>query len=389
MKKNRVFWPIGFFIVLAIIFLFMVNNVFSVTEEALYPLFPPNSQVENIMFLIGDGMGLTQITSARIKTVGANGKLHMERMPVTGLINTHSANSLVTDSGAAGTALATGYKTNNGMISMSPDDERLLTILEVCKGKGMATGLVVTSTITHATPAAFAAHVRFRGDEATIASQLLENKVNVLLGGGKALFLPQSKFGSERHDERDLIAEAKKIGYLFVQTKEELKVAKGNYLLGLFQLFALTTNPPEPSLAELTQKAIELLSRNRKGFFLMVEGSQIDWACHDNNPDSTIRQTLLFDEAVKVALDFAIKDKYTLVVVTADHECGGMGINAGSLDGKSLIIGWTTKRHTGMPVPIYAFGPGAERFMGLHDNTEVPRIFAELLGIKPFPKMGE
>jgi len=341
------------------------------------------------VFLIGDGMGLAQIAAARISAFGADGRLYMERMPVTGLMNTHSANRLITDSGASATALATGHKTNNGMISVSPDGKKLLTILEDYRDRGMATGLVATSTITHATPAAFAAHVKSRGDEATIASQLLENKVNVLLGGGKMFFLSQSESGSERQDERDLIAEAKKIGYSFVQTKEELKVAKVDYLLGLFQLGALTTNPPEPSLAELTQKAIKLLSPNRKGFFLMVEGSQIDWACHDNDADNTIRQTLLFDEAVKVALDFAVKDKHTLVVITADHECGGMGINNGSLDGKSLSIGWTTKGHTGVPVPIYAFGPGAERFMGLHDNTEVPRIFAELLGIEPFPKMGE
>ena len=135
----------------------------------------------------------------------------MERMPVTGLINTHSANSLVTDSAAAGTALATGYKTNNRMISVSPDGKRLLTILEACRDKGMATGLVVTSAITHATPAAFAAHVKFRNDEATIASQFLENKVNVLLGGGNMFFLPQSELGSKRQDERNLIAEAKKL----------------------------------------------------------------------------------------------------------------------------------------------------------------------------------
>ena len=117
-------------------------------------------------------------------------------------------------------------------------------------------------------------------------------------------------------------------------------------------------------MAELTQKAIELLSQDRKGFFLMVEGSQIDWASHANNPDNTIRQTLLFDETVKVALDFALKDEHTLVVVTADHETG-MGINSGSLDGENLIIGWTGKGHTGVLVPIYAFGPKAEQFMGL------------------------
>lgn len=191
----------------------------------------------------------------------------------------------------------------------------------------MATGLVATSTITHATPAAFAAHVKERRDEATIASQLLENRVNVLMGGGKRFFLPQSEAGSKRQDERDLIAEAEKVGYSFVQTKEELKASAGDYLLGLFQLGALTTHPPEPSLAEITAKAIELLSRNEKGFFLMAEGSQIDWAGHANDPDETIRQTLLFDEAVKVALDFAVKDKHTLVIATADHETGGMGIN--------------------------------------------------------------
>lgn len=349
----------------------------------------PDVDVKNIVFLIGDGMGLSQVAAARIKSVGADGRLHMERMPVTGLLNTHSADKLITDSGASATALATGYKTNNRMISVSPDGRKLLTILEAAKDIGMATGLVATSTITHATPAAFASQVEERRDEDIIASQMLKNRVNVLLGGGKSFFLPQAVPGSKRRDERNLIEEAKRQGYQFVQTKEELKTAEGNYLLGLFQLGALTTNPPEPTLAELTQKAIELLSRDEDGFFVMVEGSQIDWACHDNDPEETIRQTLLFDEAVKVALDFAVKCGHTLVVVTADHECGGMGINAGTLCGKRLDIGWTSRGHTGVPVPIYAFGPGKEQFTGLHDNTDIPKIFARLLGITSFPRVVE
>ena len=388
-KKIQVFGVIRLFLILTVTFCIFTNNLIGAEEEVLYPLLSPDSQVENIIFLIGDGMGLSQITSARIANYGADKRLNIEKMPVTGLINTHSSNDLITDSGAAGTALATGYKTNNGMISVSPDGKRLRTILEACRDIGMSSGLVVTCTITHATPAVFASHVMSRNDEATIASQLLENKVNVMLGGGRMFFLPESEPGSKRHDERNLLVEAQKKGYLYIQTKEELGESRGNYILGLFQLGHLTTIPPEPSLGEMTDKAIELLRKNRKGFFLMVEGSQIDWACHDNDTDNTIRQTLLFDEAVKVALDFALENKHTLVLVTADHECGGMGINSGSLDGKELSIGWTTKGHSGVPVPVYAFGPQAERFMGLKDNTEIPRIFAELLGIESFHIMSE
>lgn len=388
-RKIQVYGVIMIFLILAINCAIATKSHREAEEEILYPLLSPDSQVENIIFLIGDGMGLSQITSARIANYGADERLNIEKLPVTGLINTHSSNDLITDSGAAGTALATGYKTNNGMISVNPDGKRLRTILEACRDIGMSTGLVVTCTITHATPAVFASHVMSRNDEATIASQLLENKVNVMLGGGRMFFLPESEPGSKRQDERNLLTEAKKNGYLYIQTKEELKESRGNYILGLFQLGALTTIPPEPSLGEMTDKAIELLRKNRKGFFLMVEGSQIDWACHDNDTDNTIRQTLLFDEAVKVSLDFALESKNTLVLVTADHECGGMGINGGSLDGKGLSIGWTTKGHSGVPVPVYAFGPKAERFMGLKDNTEIPRIFAELLGIESFPEMDE
>jgi alkaline phosphatase len=144
-------------------------------------------------------------------------------------------------------------------------------------------------------------------------------------------------------------------------------------------------------LAELTAKAIDVLdnegeSGGKQGFFLMVEGSQIDWACHDNDAAGTIRQTLLFDEAVKTAIDFAQKDKHTLVVVTADHETGGLTITGGSTKGRHLDIKWSTKGHSAMPVPIYAFGPKADIFAGTYDNTEVPRKFANLLGISSFPK---
>jgi alkaline phosphatase len=324
-----------------------------------------------------------------MKVAGANGKLYLERLPVTGLIRTHASNALVTDSAAAGTALATGFKTNNGMICVGPDGKKYLTILEAAKETGMATGLVVTSTISHATPASFGAHAKSRKSEAKIAENLLENKINVMLGGGRCYFLPKSDPNSKREDERNLINEAKEAGYSYIKSEEELESACGPFLLGLFQVEGLLTRGPEPRLGKLTEKAIEVLSKDKKGFFLMVEGSQIDWACHSNNPDSTVRQTLLFDEAVKAAMDFALKDRQTLVIVTADHETGGLVVYGGDLGCEKLDVGWATKGHSGLPVPVYAFGPGAEIFTGVYDNTDVSKKIAELLKIKSFPRIME
>jgi len=387
-----------FFLTLTLICLFLTSVVFSEKESCDYSSFSSSnsstpfplikgSKVKNIIFCIGDGMGISQVAVSRINAVGLDGKLYMERMPITGIARTHSANNLITDSAAAGTALATGQKTNNGVIAMSPDGKnKYLTILEASKNKGMATGLVATSTITHATPASFASHVGSRKGEDDIAIQLLENKVNVLLGGGKQFFIPQSAQGSKRKDNRDLIAEAKAAGYAFVETSDDLKSAQGPFLLGLFQLDSLKTDPPEPTLAELTDKAIETLSKNKKGFFLMVEGSQIDWACHENKLDNTIKQTILFDEAVGKAIDFALKDKHTLVIVTADHETGGLTIKGGDLNSKSLDVNWSTKGHSGTPVPLYAFGPNAKEFAGVYDNTDIPKTMARLLKIKSFPQ---
>lgn len=356
------------------------------TDTKPYPVFE-NGKVKNIIFLIGDGMGLAQLQAARIRAVGTSGKLYIEKLPVTGIKRTHSANSLITDSAASGTALAAGVKTNNGMIGVTPEGKKVKSILEAARDKGMATGLVATSTITHATPASFASHVPSRSDEATIATHIIENRVNVIFGGGKKFFVPQTFEGSGRKDAKNLVDEAKEFGYKFVETKDEMSAADGEYILGLFQMEPMTTVGPEPMIAEMTSKVIEILSRDKDGFFLMVEGSQIDWECHDNDPDNTIRQTLLFDLAVKEAMDFALKDRETLVIVTADHETGGIAINGGILSGNVLILGWTTKGHTGSPVPVYAFGPHAQRFTGVLDNTDVPKILAELLNVSPFPEV--
>jgi alkaline phosphatase len=367
-----------------------------------YPLTAPN--VRNVIFCIGDGMGLGQVALARVKAAGVEGKLCMERLPVTGLVRTHSADSQVTDSAAAGTALACGIKTKNGMLGMTPDEQAYCTILEAARAQGMATGLVVTSTITHATPASFASHVKSRKMEDKIAEQLIANRVNVLFGGGRKFFLPKARARNGRKDDLDVLATARQAGYVYVETADELPSVDAPYVLGLFQLDALKTTGPEPSLPLLTREAIRILAHcvesgdchppstdtaGRSGFFLMVEGSQIDWACHANDAKGTVRQTLLFDQAVQAAVDFALRDGRTLILVTADHETGGLTLTGGGNEDKGdteLVVRWSTKGHTGLPVPLYALGPGAARFMGVQDNTDIPKKIAQLLGIRPFPR---
>ncbi len=360
-------------------------------RDRSYPV--ESARVRNVIFLIGDGMGLSQVALARMKAIGVEGKINMQLLPVQGLIRTHSANKLVTDSAAAGTALACGIKTDNGMIGMTPDQKPFCSILELAQAKGMATGLVVTSTISHATPASFGSHVKSRKMEPEIAEQLLGNRINVLFGGGRKYFLPKSDPDSGRKDDRNLLAEAADAGYTVIETANQLRWVHGPNVLGLFQLDGLTTISPEPMLADMTKKAISILSEtvsdSRKygrGFFLMVEGSQIDWACHANNPKACVRQVLLFDEAVRTAVDFALADGHTLVVVTADHETGGLTIPEGSLKGTDAKAHWSTGGHTASPVPVYAIGPKSQRFGGVYDNTEIPLKIAQALGIKTFPQ---
>ncbi len=352
--------------------------------------------IRNVILCIGDGMGLSQVALARARAAGLGGKLTIERLPVTGLVRTHSADSCVTDSAAAATALACGVKTKNGMIGVTPDEQGYASILEAAQGAGMATGVVVTSTVTHATPASFTAHVKSRKMEDKIAEQLLAHRVNVIFGGGSKFFLPKSDHDSARKDEADLMASAREAGYLCIETAEELRAARGPSVLGLFQLDALKTRGPEPSLAALTQKAIQVLKRvnresleKRSGFFLMVEGSQIDWACHANDARAAVRQVLLFDQAVEAAVDFALRDGHTLVIVTADHETGGLTLAGGGNEDKGdaeFVVRWSTKGHTGTPVPLYALGPSAWQFAGVCDNTDIPKRIARLLGLRPFPR---
>jgi alkaline phosphatase len=342
---------------------------------------------KNVILLIGDGMGVGHVTLARLAVQAETKTLNIDSIRTAGLVKTHSANSVVTDSAGAGTALATGWKTNNGMISTLPDGTAVLSILEAAQGLQKSSGLVTTVTITDATPAVFAAHEAARADQDQIAGQLLAHRVNVLFGGGREYFIPKTQTGSKRKDESDLLAQAKQAGYAVMQTREELMAqAKGN-MLGLFALDEMTTEAPEPTLKELTDDAIRRLSGNKHGFFLMVEGGEIDHKAHSNDAPGVIKQVRDFDAAVGTALAYARTHKDTLIIVTADHETGGLAVMPpASADNSGWAVAWTTKGHSGNSVGLWAEGPGSSEFGGVMDNTDVPKRIAKLWKVRSFPE---
>jgi len=389
-----------------------------------------SSSAKNVILLIGDGMGFPQLTLARIDKAGGNisqyasVELYMDKMEQTGIVKTFSANSLVTDSAPASSAMATGKKTNNGVISQDStaiqgkrDGGNLTTILEMAEDRGLSTGLITTTRITHATPAAFYAHVDNRDNESEIADQLSASGVDLILGGGLQYFVGKNDSdplgnAGKRDDERNLLAEFESQGYLLVYNRssfQKVDSSQTERLLGLFEsshlqydLDRLSAEEKDPSLADMTSTAISILSHNPKGFFLMVEGGRIDHAGHERNLSRTITETLAFDEAVKVALDFASSNNETLVIVTADHECGGLVLQPEDLGVyevggiNPLFASGTTKTqgprydfitemeeatHTAVDVPIMASGPGAEKVSrGVIDNTRIFGIMKEAFG---------
>ncbi len=335
------------------------------------------STPKNIILLIGDGMGIAQITAGKI----VKGQLNLEEFKHLGLLTTHSQSALITDSAAAGTALATGYKTNNKAISVSADGKPLKSIIEYAKEVNKATGLVVSSSITHATPAVFAAHIDSRKKHSIIAEQISRSGIDVLFGGGRGYFIPHTKPGSKREDDKNLLAELAEFTTV-IQTEEEFnRLGQVDSVVGLFADKHLPgADKRNPGLPGMTEKAIEILSKNKNGFFLMVEGSQIDWAGHDNNQDDIITEVIDFDNTIGVALNFAKKNPQTLLVVTADHETGGFAIHNGSIADKVVSeSGFTWTHHTAEMVPVFAYGPGASDFTGIGDNTRIGKLLIKYL----------
>lgn len=332
-----------------------------------------NPIAKNVIFLIGDGMGLAHVSGA---IASSDESLALQRAQGIGLIRTSSASHFVTDSAAAGTALSSGQKTNNGVIGQDVEGAAIPSLLAYAAQEGKSTGIVVTSTVTHATPAAFYGHNKTRRDELSFAEDLLDANLDVAIGGGL-------KFFEKRPDKKKLTDEFRAKGYTVAYRIEEVLAApQGSPLLGLLDNAALPriTQGRGPILAQATTKALELLGVNPKGFVLMVEGSQIDWGGHRNDWDAALTELLDFDSAIEVAMNYADMNPGTLVVVTADHETGGL-----SLMGRTVTPHWGTKNHTGIMVPIYAYGAGSEYFVGIYENTEVFDRMLKALGIAKEP----
>ena len=334
-----------------------------------------NRKPKNLIIFIGDGMGVAQVY-AGMTTSGFT--MTFPAFPVTGFSITYSANSYITDSAAGGTAISAGEKTNNGMLAMRPDSTLLQTIMEMAKSAGLSAGVISTSAVTHATPASFIAHDASRGSYEDIARWFLKGTADVFIGGGANYF-------RSRKDSADLTADLQKLGYDVVYNLPDLKKSSSPRIAGLMaegDMPYIDTGRDPEFLAAATAKAIEVLSRNKNGFVLMVEGSQIDWACHDKNLKRSIEETLDMDRAAKVAYDYARKNGNTLIVVTADHETGGLTLTGGDVEDQTVTGSFSTNGHTGVMVPVFSYGPGAASFTGVQENTELFNDFVRLLSLK-------
>lgn len=356
------------------------------------------AKARNVILFIGDGMGAEHRRAARWLRAGQEGVLAMDDMPVTGAARTSSANRLVTDSAAAATAMATGVKTNNGVIGLTPGLGFAQNIVETAKGLGKTVGVISTTQLAHATPAGFVAHVGHRDQMIEIATQMFAAGVDVLMGGGEDEFLPTSATGcypqaGERGDGRNLIQEAQAVGYAYVCDAAALAgvdTASTYKLLGLFA-DEVMARPASPSLAQMTQTAIDILSSSPNGFFLMVEGGMIDKASHGNDAATAMQDTLEFDDAVAVAKAYAAGAPDTLIIVTGDHETGGMSVALSATgefrgdgpflmpDGTPFYVNWSSSEHTPSDVPVTAQGPSAEALQGTYENTYIHNVMVNTL----------
>ena len=352
-------------------------------------LIPVDRKAKNIILLISDGMSLSQVSTYRLLKGGPNERISVDKFPISGIVLTHSEDAIITDSASSATAYSTGKKTNNGALGTDKDKEVLENFTEIITKYGYVSSLISTSEITHATPAAFASHVDSRRKTDEISIQMMDSDVLTILGGGRHFFLPE-EMGGKRSDGLNLLEQVQS-SHTLLTTKAELDTfdfSNKGRLVGLFADEALRDKETpenhvfEPTSSEMLNFAInrsdQFTSDGCKGFFIMLEGSQVDWAGHANDLNYLKREMKDFDEAVNKALEFAINDQETLVIVTADHETGGLLIEPATPTNYtapevkfSFNTGLGYGSHTGVPVPVYAYGPGSENFTGTLDNTDI------------------
>ena len=347
---------------------YVMENPYPV--EKIVP--PTGTKVKNVILMIGDGMSLMHVYSA---WTANRGKLYLENCEVTGLSKTYCANKLVTDSGAGGTAMAIGQKTNYHSVGVDVNGNPQPSLIKLAKQKGMSAGVAVTCRLWDATPADFCCHNTDRDNEDEIIADYVNCEADYVVGGGAKKF-------ENRKDGRNIFKELEQKGYQVARSWEECKNLKSG------KIFAVTDSVDTPlpaergdRLAQSSLKGIELLNQNPNGFFMMIEGSQLDDYGHFNDLDLLLQETHDFDRTVGKILEWAAKDGETLVVVTADHETGGLTLIDGDKDKGEIKCKFSTTGHSGVMVPVYAFGPGAELFTGIYENTDIFHKIKSLLNL--------
>lgn len=349
--------------ILAILILFTVN---------IY------SNPLKIILIIGDGMGLSH---AYAGLTWNGGKSSLERSHYIGLCKTYSASNYVTDSGASGTAIATGYKSYNHAIGIDKDSVSHKNLLDIAIEQNKSTAIIVTSAITHATPACFLAHNNERYNEEDIAEEIVNSKADILIGGGE-------KFFNNRKDKQDILSIIKTndfhvISYKDFNIKNLLEVNK--YKHNKYMIFTDSSSPKKyiDGRGDILTNGFIFSTRkfadNNDGFFMMIESSQIDWACHNNDAKYLRGEMEEFEKLVKLSFDYADSNPNTLVIITADHETGGLAVETGDFKNKIANIDFTSNVHTGVWVPVYAYGKNAEIFTGIYENTDIFKKIKKLL----------
>lgn len=320
-------------------------------------------KARNVVLMIGDGMGVAQIYAG---LTANHGSLNLERCTAVGFHKNTASDNYVTDSAAGATAFACGQKTYNGAIGVDAQGKPIPTILEIAEQNGLATGLVATCSITHATPASFVSHQPSRSLDENIALDFLKTNIDVFIGGGR-------KFFGARTDGKNLMDSLKARNYTVVNSIAEVEQVTSGKLAAFLadEQQAKFSAGRGDELVKSTGKALQLLKGNKKGMFLMIEGSQIDWGGHGNDTQYIVDEMLDFDKAIGTVLDFAKRDGNTLVIITADHETGGFSVNGGDLKMGRVDGRFTTGSHTGVMIPVFAYGPGAEQVAGIYENTEI------------------
>jgi alkaline phosphatase len=319
-------------------------------------------KVKNVILMIGDGMGLVQVSAA---WVANHGHLNIDNCTYSGFSRTYCADRLITDSGAAGTAMATGKKARYHAISVDTLGNPLNSITDLAHSGGLSTGIIVTCNLPDATPSVFCANNVDRDKEEDIAADYLNCNVDYIFGAGREKF-------NKRSDKRDLLAELSAKGYQVCTTWDETsRITKGR----VFSVPEEGQLPLADERGDLFGKAvmhgISLLSQNKKGFFAMVEGSRIDDCGHSNNMPQLVREVFDFDKTIGQVMQWAEKDKHTLVIILADHETGELTLLGGDIKSGNVTGNFSTGGHSGIMVPVYAYGPGAENFKGIYENTAV------------------